>query len=112
MNRRRRQAVKLWCASGLLPVGVCLVAVAAETGWVGPSVAGYVCLLLVPPLVVDVVVDRLDQRIGAALRAEQGGYIVVTQTPPGFADELRDELRRRQEATARPADGPPAGGGG
>jgi len=85
----RWRNAKLWGATGLLPVGVCLVAVTAETHRVAPSLVGYACLLFVPGLIIDVVVD--------ALRADAPA-------------ELQAELHKRREAPGRPGD-PPATGG-
>jgi hypothetical protein len=44
---------RVWAASALLMLGVALVASTAETHVVWWSLGGYLCLLFVPPLVVD-----------------------------------------------------------
>lgn len=51
----------IWAATALLVGGVCLVATTAETGSFWWAVGGYLCLLLVPALIVDGVVCRLGQ---------------------------------------------------
>lgn len=53
---------RLFGATVLLVAGVALVATTAETQTIWWAVAGYLCLLFVPALIVDATVAELERR--------------------------------------------------
>lgn len=53
---------RVWLATLLLVVGVAGAATTAETGVVWWGVGGYLCLLFVPPLIIDEAVTEMRRR--------------------------------------------------
>lgn len=100
-NPARWRNAKLWAATGLLPLGVSLVAATAETHTVAWSLAGYACLLFVPALIIDVIVDTLRDHVTAE---HSGQILLVPQQAVSlrFAEDIRAELLKRQSDPGPP----------
>jgi hypothetical protein len=63
-DHRVRGRWKIWAATVLLPVGVSFTAAAAETHSIWWALAGDVCLLFVPALTADYIIDQIKRRAG------------------------------------------------